>query len=327
MSLAPALLFALATAATAGGAPATLEPFALPSATAPVVLVATHPDAPAASPPLPPMPPMPPIPPPSNRVAEATKTFATTGTAPVLNDPTVQTFPFGQSVPVVSCAPLAGCDIELQAGEVVNDVAPGDTKDWLVGRMTSGPGDLPTTHVVLKPTAYALETNLLITTDRRTYLLILTSPNAEQASVRANRRIAFYYPADLIEHWHTEAVRSRATAERRAAATAAELAPGDLTQVNFDYRISPADSPLAPLRVLDDGVRTYIQRSLRQTADDAPALLALTAEGAPVLLNYRASRDGRWYVVDGVLRRAQLVLGTGRRQTRVTIENLRATRP
>jgi type IV secretion system protein VirB9 len=69
-------------------------------------------------------------------------------------------------------------DIALEAGERLVSVSAGDTVRWVVGDTTSGEGERTQVHILVKPVAPALTTNLVITTDRRTYHLELQSTEA-----------------------------------------------------------------------------------------------------------------------------------------------------
>jgi type IV secretory pathway VirB9-like protein len=72
-------------------------------------------------------------------------------------------------------APERVSDIALQAGEALVSVAAGDTVRWIVGDTTSGAGGDKRTHILIKPSAAGLKTNLVIATDRRAYHLQLES--------------------------------------------------------------------------------------------------------------------------------------------------------
>jgi len=72
--------------------------------------------------------------------------------------------------------------IVLEPGETLaaaNPIAAGDTARWIIGETASGQGGTRRVHVLVKPVAPGLSTNLLILTDRRTYRLEL------RASARA----------------------------------------------------------------------------------------------------------------------------------------------
>jgi len=65
--------------------------------------------------------------------------------------------------------------IALQPGEELVTVAAGDTVRWIVGDTSSGNGADLRVNVLVKPIRSGLKTNLVITTNRRTYLLELAS--------------------------------------------------------------------------------------------------------------------------------------------------------
>src|SRR5690606_23931614 len=76
---------------------------------------------------------------------------------------------FGEAVPVLGCAALRACRVEMEPGErLLSPPALGDTERWLTAEISSGPGGLVPV-VVVKPTACGISTNLVIATDRRIY--------------------------------------------------------------------------------------------------------------------------------------------------------------
>src|SRR5580692_11687270 len=69
-------------------------------------------------------------------------------------------------------------DIALEPGEQLigsGPLAAGDTVRWIVGDTESGNGETRRVHIMVKPTRPAIETNLVVNTDRRTYLIELRS--------------------------------------------------------------------------------------------------------------------------------------------------------
>jgi len=125
----------------------------------------------------------------------------------------------------VSTAPGRVTDIALQAGETLISVASGDTARWVIGDTTSGSGADKRAHVLIKPVAAGLTTNLVITTDRRTYHVALSSRAGPAMS-----SLSWIYPQDaLIALKRSEA----------AAAAAAPVAAGlDVDQLHFNYVLS-----------------------------------------------------------------------------------------
>lgn len=258
---------------------------------------------------------------PADPIVQATRTYLTAGEAPVLDRATVVLHPFGHAdVPVVRCAPLTVCDIQLEAGEKILEVASGDTVRWSTAEMTSGTTDLPVPHLTVKPTEYEISTNVLITTTRRTYSLVLLSPSREDVQrpgFRLTRRLEFYYPDDMVKRLRTAAAADALASARQAESSVATLA-SDPTRLHFNYRIKPRRAA-GPVRVFDDGVRTYLQLPTNSSRRETPALLGVTSSGEPQVLNYRISPDGSWFIVDGLYPEMQLVLSSGRKADRISI--------
>ena len=215
----------------------------------------------------------------------------------------------------VVCAPLLVCDIALETGEVISDFAIGDSKDWFVQSFTAGPRETP--HVILKPQSYDLATNLIVATNRRTYHFHLVSPSetvAHGKSFRYDRLVSFSYPGTTLQHV--------AAPELRPVAPMAPVQePGrcaDPTCWGYRYRVSTGR--FAPLRVLDDGSHVYIQLS----SHEAPALFEVLPDKSTAPLSYRFSQDSRWIIVDRLFQSARLVIRTGRREVKTTIERIPA---
>lgn len=199
----------------------------------------------------------------------------------------------------VYTAPGLVTDIMLQPGETLVAVASGDTARWVIGDTTSGSGDGKQTHVLVKPVSAGLLTNLVITTDRRAYHLRLASTPATALS-----SLRWTYPQDELL-----AVRRKAEAAQAAAPVATGLA---IEQLHFNYAISGDRPPWRPLRVFDDGTRTYVEFPASLANGDAPPLFVVGPDGRAELVNYRL-RD-RFYVVDRIFDAAELRLGLKKQQ-------------
>lgn len=192
-------------------------------------------------------------------------------------------------------APGRVTDIVLQPGEQLGSVASGDTARWTIGDTTSGSGSDKRAHVLVKPFSVGLTTNIVITTDRRTYHLVLTSGAGDAMSA-----VSWTYPAD-------EMIAVRKAEEVRMAAT--PVAAGlDMDALDFGYTISGDRPAWRPVRVFDDGRQTFIEFPATLVTGEAPPLFSLGTTGDAELVNYRVR--GHFYVVDRLLDRAELRLGT-----------------
>src|SRR3546814_14196307 len=83
--------------------------------------------------------------------------------------------------------------IALQPCEQLVAVSAGDTVRWIIGDTTSGAGEGARVHVLVKPFAPGLATNMVITTDRRAYHLALESTDATSMAA-----ISWTYPQDRL---------------------------------------------------------------------------------------------------------------------------------
>jgi len=234
---------------------------------------------------------------------------------------------FGQGMPVMVCAPLRVCAVELQTGEHLESQPQiGDSRRWEITPVMSGSGLDQTPLLVVKPIEAGLETDLIIPTDRRTYVVRLISD-----PMRFISRLAFQYPADDRAKWATfEAQQDAATRDAEAVAEQKRaqedqakdkqagvlpMAENALDNLYFDYKLS-GDPAYRPERVLDDGQHTYLIYPNDGRFRELPTLLMLV-NGKTELVNFRV--DGTRYIVDRLFDKAILVVGVGKKQTRVTI--------
>lgn len=201
-------------------------------------------------------------------------------------------------------APLRVTTLTLGEGEVLVSKAAGDTVRWQIGETTSGAGPTRRTHVLLKPLERGLETNLVLTTNRRVYLLDLRSGAAEAF----NTAVA----------WEEGLV-----GQGRGAGDVEEPDPHLIPSGPLDsrYRIEPMGrrARWTPSSVFNDGRRTFIIFSAALQVDEAPVLFVLAPDGEAQLVNYR-QKNGL-FVVDRLFDRAELRLG-GRRPQVVRLHRL-----
>ncbi len=225
-------------------------------------------------------------------------------------------FAFGAGLPTVVCAPLRVCLIELQPGEkLVGEPQIGDSVRWNVAPATFGKGDESTAMLVLKPQMPGLDTNLLITTDRRAYYVRLVSKANDYVS-----RVAFVYNDDDGGKKWKDHFAEQKREEIAAARSSVQTQPAVLFSVerlHFDYQIKGGDENIRPQRVFDDGSKTYIQMSPNVANREAPVLMVVGADGKGEVVNYRVK--DQMYIVDRLFEHAQLVLGSGKKAQKVEI--------
>lgn len=236
------------------------------------------------------------------RTANGPKAKVVSANESALREPTrhgylnaIQVYPFqeGQLYRLFA-APERVTDIALQSGEKLISVAAGDTVRWIVGDTASGSGANARTHILVKPSAPALKTNLVITTDRRVYHLALESTDRT-----AMAALSWNYPQDALM------AIDRAAADAEAQRPVADGL--SLDRLDFDYRISGDDPSWRPLRAFDDGRQTFIAFPASIGVGEAPPLFVTGPKGEAQLVNYRMRGD--YYVVDRLFEIAELRLG------------------
>jgi type IV secretion system protein VirB9 len=222
-------------------------------------------------------------------------------------------YSYGAGLPTLVCAPLRVCMIELETGEkLVGEPHIGDSVRWNISPAMYGNGDSATSVIVIKPQSAGLDTNLLITTDRRAYYLRLVSKPEDYVA-----RLAFAYPEDQQRKREWQEHLARQKQEAGEAARIAELSPGAMESMYFDYRIHGKSENLRPVRVFDDGAKTYIQMPAGVQHREAPVLVVVGTDSKPEMVNYRVKGD--MYILDRLFDRARLVLGAGKKAETVEI--------
>jgi len=207
----------------------------------------------------------------------------------------VQVYPYTEGALYrLYAAPEQVSDIALQPGERLVAVSAGDTVRWVLGDTTSGQGAGERVHILVKPIAPDLATNLA--TDRRVYHLEMQSTEATYMAA-----VSWTYPHDDLL-----ALQRR---NRQALAEADETVDRglDLARLRFRYAISGDDPPWRPLRAFDDGDKVYIQFPARLDQGEAPPLFVVGPDGESELVNYRVR--GSYYIVDRLFAAAELRLG------------------
>ena len=200
----------------------------------------------------------------------------------------------------IQASPQRITDIALEPGEALLSVSAGDTTRWIVSDARSGSGPATQAHVLVKPNAANLSTNLIVMTDRRIYHLDLKSvPGNAMAAV------SWRYPADMM-----------LANNPLPPAPPASPPPFAPEQLNLRYRIDGDKPDWRPLAAFDDGQQVFIEMPEKIRTMEAPPLFVIGDEGTE-LVNYRV--QGKYYVVDRLFNKAELRLGTGWSQKKVQI--------
>lgn len=232
-------------------------------------------------------------------------------------------FVYGAHQPSIICAVLQVCDIALQVGEQINSIHLGDTVRWSVEPAITGDGDKEIQHLIVKPLDVGLKTSLIVTTNWRTYHLGLRSHRSKYMPF-----VAFSYPEDSnlkfdmlnIRNQKENAKRDKGRVYRKRVEKSYSM------DLKFNYSMD-GNAPWKPVRVFNDGRKTYIDMPTAMSQTEAPTLLVLRKEGSwlsddeTVIVNYRV--QGGRYIVDSVFDKAILIAGVGRSQDRVLIKRLK----
>mgnify|MGYP001035859723 CR=1 FL=1 len=207
----------------------------------------------------------------------------------------IQTWPYTDgALYQVYASPGRVTLIQLQLGEKLIDVSAGDTVRWIVGDSSSGSGATLRPNLQVKPVKSGLKTNLVVTTDRRIYLLELTSTDAAWMA-----SVSWSYPQDEMAE-----LKKR----NEAAQSTTALTPGvSVEQLHFRYDITGDTPPWRPLRAFDDGQKLYVQFPAGIAQTDLPPLFLVGPDGSPVLVNYQFRPP--YYVVDRLAGAVELRLG------------------
>ena len=210
----------------------------------------------------------------------------------------MQVYPFSAgALYQVYAAPGRSPTSRLQHGEQLvgsGPVAAGDTVRWIIGDTESGAGATKKVHILVKPTRPDLVTNLVINTDRRTYLLELRSTEKTYMA-----SVSWHYPEDQLIALRRQNARPR----RRRRSTPASTSTHSTSATPSRATIRPGGRS----RAFDDGRKVYIEFPRGIGQGEMPPLFVIGPAGGSELVNYRVRRN--YYIVDRLFAAAELRLG------------------
>ena len=220
-------------------------------------------------------------------------------------------YTFGATLPVVVCRPLRVCVLQLEQGEkIIDSPRCGDTAQWDIS--PSNPDDRRPPHIYIKPLDSGLTTDLIIVTDRRTYVVELKSRNDKYTPM-----VSFRYEENERLRWQAHLSEQKRLEKQRQRNN--RFSTGNLTfnaeDIDFDYSLQ-GDAKWKPLRVFNDGVKTYLKMPKIMQMYEAPVLLTVN-DGTEALVNYRLHDD--LFIVDQLFDKAVLLSGVGSHQTKITV--------
>jgi len=209
----------------------------------------------------------------------------------------------------VYCSPLHITDIMLEPGEKLTESpAAGDTVRWIIAVTSSGSGKKKRVHILLKPTSSGLHTNLVVTTSRRVYHLQIHSLKKMN---QAQAGISWRYPQNNLSSTKEFIMNQNLDQENYQVNV-------DVKQLNFQYTIE-GRARWKPIRVFDDGKKTYIQFPDNISVGELPPLFVISHEDKPQIVNYRFKSN--FYIVDRLFYKALLQIGQKKPQQVYLINN------
>ncbi len=196
--------------------------------------------------------------------------------------------------------------IALEPGESLTGAGPvaaGDTARWIIGDTESGSGATRRVHILVKPTRPDISTNLVVTTDRRIYMIELRARDALYMPA-----VAWAYPAP--------------PPGQRQTVPAAPVIPAEAAR-NYRYGLTGDSPPWRPVSVFDDGRRVYVVFPAGIVQGEMPPIFVLGSDGEPQIVNSRVHQN--ILIVDRLFGAAELRLGSGNRQQTVRIVRINPT--
>lgn len=224
-------------------------------------------------------------------------------------EPGVTVVPFATGAPELECETLRVCAVELETGERVVKTYLGDAERWKVDVQLSQEGGVKPL-VVLKPTECGIETNLIVSTDRRIYDVLVRSRSCASPGDGLKlgpRRLRFEY-GGFSQAWNDKGQPDGA---------AGELGAAKPQSLNFRYSWAGGWRGIQPKLVYDDGRRVYVR--LEKVPEKAPAIFRKGAEGLE-LVPFRL--EGSVYVIEAVPEELVLVSGPHEKRDRTVVRRV-----
>ena len=175
-------------------------------------------------------------------------------------------------------------DLVFKKGETIKYVGGGDTAGWAVSNTTVD----GTPHLFIKPVVETSTTNLIVTTDKRSYQLILNTSNWY------NPIISWSYDvetrnANLLEEQKNERI------------TMGKVNVTNVEDLDFNYDVS--GSGTKPSMVFSDGTQTYIKFK-KVIQKQLPIFIRERGHKEMQLVNYTIK--DHYYIIEKVFDMAQI---------------------
>ena len=250
----------------------------------------------------------------NDRAVEAAfRQYTKTGKAPNIKTDGFERFAYSSmQQPIINCVPFQETVITLQPGEKFTSITSGDPQDLSYTVAVSGSSTgTETQQILVKPGLAHMSTNLVIATDKRVYNILIVVGAAKN---KVTRNVAFWYPDDMVNK-----VNEKIEKQNDVDMNAEKTPQLNLAKANFNYKISGDDPSWKPIRVFDDGKRTWVQMAQGVDNKNLPTILIQSDSGQD--MKYNTSYYSPYMVIDGIFGQAKLVAGVGSDQVEVDIYN------
>ena len=205
--------------------------------------------------------------------------------------------------------------IKLEANEDVLYIAGGNTEGFMLDQTRGGKDG--SSLVYIKPLFEDLDTNIIITTDKRVYYF-----DVKTSKTIFNPMVKFTYPLESeIIAYTNEANVSKLTmpiTTDKMMSEVANIPTNEIRDLNYEIKDT---NIISPDLVYNDGIKTYVR--MKKGIQEMPILEVLDETGKPEKVNQRIEeKDGhKFFIVDKIFEQGQTKLGnTTARFNRIRIK-------
>lgn len=206
--------------------------------------------------------------------------------------------------------------IKLEANEDVLYIAGGNTEGFMLDQTRGGKDG--SSLVYIKPLFEDLDTNIIITTDKRVYYF-----DVKTSKSMFNPMVRFNYPLETqiiayADETRVKELTAPITTDKKLSETMSYIPSNEVRDLNYEIKDS---NIISPDLVYNNGVKTFVR--MKKGIQEMPILEVLDANGKPEKVNQRVEeKDGyKFFIVDKIFEQGQTKLGnTTARFNRIKIE-------
>ncbi len=222
----------------------------------------------------------------------------------------------------VPCPVLRRCVIELEPGEEIlneNKIIAADLSSWKIETTFWGAAENRVMAITVqrRPGSDDFDAGVIVTTNRRMYNLVVKAAKDNNGPTV----IKFWYPQQAVATFKTRAELKREQAQQKSKQQQATV--GDADTLDFLYCVMPKDPDNPPRwlpeTVYNNGKFTYIKFPEEVRHRAIPTFVAIDRFGDAIQVRDRWKTKQLTYVVDKLVDRGKLHIGTGRKAEEVWI--------